>query len=87
MESRSTRSSITPLAPSISSIAAAGTIRLRENIPDRTASASGSSGAVPYIGLSTLPTSFPRRSATRNPCVDVRSIANELIPAEGIPVV
>ena len=52
--------------PSICSIVSAGTRRLRRaRKPERTASASGSSGEDPYIGHSTLPTMRPRASATR----------------------
>src|SRR5712691_11566021 len=75
MVSRSTRRPITPFAPSIESIVSAVTSR-REKSPALTASASGSSGAVPYIGHSTRPTTSPFRSATRKPEVAARSIAN-----------
>jgi UDP-N-acetylmuramoyl-tripeptide--D-alanyl-D-alanine ligase len=63
--SRSTLSPITPLRPSTSRIAVAGTSRrLRERKPERTEIASGTSGAVPYIGHSTRPTKRPFASAT-----------------------
>src|SRR5919202_6074170 len=79
MASRSTRRPITPLAPSIWSIASAGTSRRRrERKPARTESASGTSGAVPYIGHSTRPTTRPRLSATRYPAVRRRSTARAL---------
>src|SRR6266545_6469268 len=56
MASRSTLRPITPLRPSISEIASAGTSRRRrEKRPERTAIASGTSAAVPYIGPSTRP--------------------------------
>ena len=60
------------LEPSICSIDSTGTIRRRRERkpkPALTASASGTSGAVPYIGHSTLPTTRPRESATRKPPV------------------
>src|SRR5919202_235712 len=80
MASRSTRRPITPLAPSIWSIASAGTSRRRrERKPARTESASGTSGAVPYIGHSTFPTSRPRLSATMYPAVRRRSRASALL--------
>src|SRR5919202_103943 len=78
--SRSTRRPITPLAPSIWWIASAGTSRRRrERKPARTESASGTSGAVPYIGHSTFPTSRPRLSATMYPAVRRRSTASALL--------
>jgi hypothetical protein len=56
---------MTPLEPSIWSIVSAGTRRRRrEKRPALTERASGTSGAVPYIGHSTLPTSRPCLSAT-----------------------
>ena len=66
---------MTPLRPSIALIASAGTSRRRRRKPERTASASGTSGEVPYIGASTRPITRPRASATRYPVVEVRSIA------------
>src|ERR1051325_287409 len=71
---------MTPLAPSIWSIVSAGTSRRRrEKRPDFTESASGTSGAVPYIGHSTLPTRRPCLSATMYPAVRRRSMAIALM--------
>src|SRR5438067_5431319 len=86
MASRSTRRPITPLVPSICSIVSAGTRRRRrEKRPDFTDSASGTSGAVPYIGHSTLPTSRPCLSATMYPAVRRRSMAIALMWATLFP--
>ena len=72
---------------SICSIDSAGTIRRRRaSQPERTESASGISGEVPYIGHSTVPTTRPRASATRNPAVRRRSIASALIALNLFPV-
>src|SRR5579884_813596 len=92
MFSRSTRRPMTPDVPSIWSIVSAGTRRRRrEKRPDFTERASGTSGAVPYIGHSTFPTRRPWRSATMYPVVRRRSMARALTlptvfpPCDGIP--
>src|SRR6478672_3312898 len=59
--------------------------RRRVSHPERTDSASGISGLVPYIGHSTVPTTRPRASATRNPAVRRRSVARALIAAKLFP--
>jgi hypothetical protein len=74
MASRPMLRPTTRLEPSIASIALAGTRRRRrERKPKRTASASGTSGVVPYIGHTTCPTGLPLTSATRKPIVRCRS--------------
>src|SRR6476661_6362480 len=60
--------------------------RRRASQPERTESASGISGEVPYIGHSTFPTTRPRASATRNPAVRRRSTARALTSANLFPV-
>src|SRR5256714_7586594 len=60
--------------------------RRRASQPERTESASGVSGEVPYIGHSTRPTRRPRASATRKPVVRRRSIARALIGENLFPV-
>src|SRR5437773_11932661 len=73
MVSRATRRPTTWLVGSTSAIVSAGTRRrCREKKPPRTERASGTSGSVPYIGHSTLPTTRPRLSATRKPAVSTR---------------
>src|SRR5204863_362776 len=73
MVSRATRRPTTRLVGSTSAIVSAGTMRRwREKRPARTESASGTSGTVPYMGHSTLPTTRPRLSATRKPAVSRR---------------
>src|SRR4051812_6543424 len=80
MDSRSTRRPITFEPLSICSIESAGTMRRRRaSQPERTESASGVSGEVPYIGHSTVPTTRPRASATRKPAVRRRSMARALM--------
>src|SRR5690348_557476 len=59
--------------------------RRRASQPERTLSASGVSGLVPYIGHSTVPTTRPRASATRKPAVRRRSIARALIGVNLFP--
>src|SRR5204862_7244368 len=77
--SRATRSSITRPVVLISAIVSAGTRRRwREKRPARTESASGTFGAVPYMGHSTRPTTLPVLSATTNPAVEVRSAGSAL---------
>src|SRR4051794_271373 len=86
MDSRSTRRPITFDPSSICSIESAGTMRRRRaSQPERTESASGSSGEVPYIGHSTVPTTRPLASATRKPAVLRRSIARALIVVNLFP--
>ena len=46
---------------------------------ERTDSASGVSGAVPYMGHSTFPTRRPRESATTKPVMRVRSGAKAML--------
>src|SRR5579862_2123251 len=84
--SRSTRRPITFAPLSTCSIDSAGTSRRRRaSHPERTDSASGVSGEVPYIGHSTRPTTRPRASATRNPAVRRRSTARALTIANLFP--
>src|SRR5579862_1421399 len=84
--SRSTRRPITFAPLSTCSIDSAGTSRRRRaSQPERTESASGVSGEVPYIGHSTRPTTRPRASATRNPAVRRRSTARALTAAKLFP--
>src|SRR5579884_1669510 len=86
MASRSTRRPITLAPSSTCSIESAGTSRRRRaSQPDRTESASGVSGDVPYIAHSTRPTTRPRASATRNPAVRRRSTARALTVANLFP--
>src|SRR5881398_272707 len=59
--------------------------RRRASQPERTLSASGVSGLVPYIGHSTVPTTRPFASATRKPAVRRRSMAKALIAANLFP--
>ena len=60
--------------------------RRRAKNPERTDRASGSSGEVPYIGHSTVPTTRPFASATRKPAVARRSTASALTVAKLFPV-
>src|SRR5581483_10936778 len=86
MASRSTRRPITFAPSSTCSIDSAGTRRRRRaSQPERTESASGVSGDVPYIAHSTRPTTRPRASATRNPAVRRRSTARALTVANLFP--
>src|SRR4051794_19067239 len=59
--------------------------RRRASQPERTESASGISGLVPYIGHSTVPTTRPRASATRNPAVRRGAMARALTGANLFP--
>ena len=87
IDSRSTRRPITFEPSSICSIDSAGTSRRRRaSQPERTDSASGVSGEVPYIGHSTVPTTRPLASATRKPAVRRRSMARALIAPNLFPV-
>src|SRR5688500_4143495 len=79
MDSRTTERPITRVPSSISPIASAGTSLRPRRKPERTASASGTSGWVPYIGASTRPTNRPRASATMKPFTLRRSKATLLI--------
>src|SRR5690349_20848012 len=81
------RRPITFAPSSTCSIDSTGTRRRRRaSQPERTLSASGVSGEVPYIGHSTVPTTRPRASATRKPAVRRRSIARALIALNLFPV-
>src|SRR5690349_19087531 len=60
--------------------------RRRASQPERTESASGVSGEVPYIGHSTVPITRPFASATRKPAVRRRSTARALTSANLFPV-
>src|SRR5688572_28393003 len=86
MDSRTTERPITRVPSSIAPIASAGTSRRPRRKPERTASASGTSGWVPYIGASTRPTNRPRASATMKPFTLRRSKATLLIAENLFPV-
>src|SRR5688500_7083832 len=85
MDSRTTERPIMRVPWSISPIASAGTSRRPRRKPERTASASGTSGWVPYIGASTRPTNRPRASATMKPFTLRRSKATLLIDENLFP--